>query len=134
MMNGNNDLCFKDNESAFDYACKYCTTDIAERQGLIALVITDQEPDEDGNAIYAVKISSDDGGFIVPAIFMKNKSDVGTSPLIKGDLVIWVPSQYSDEMANTLGDKRKGWMGYLAAKAEPKLSLSEGWCIKERYI
>lgn len=134
MMNGNKDLCFKDNESAFDYACKYCTTDIAERQGLIALVITDQEPDDDGNAIYAVKISSDDGGFIVPAIFMKNKSDVGTSPLIKGDLVIWVPSQYSDEMANTLGDKRKGWMGYLAAKAEPKLSLSEGWCIKERYI
>ncbi|ELB7713596.1 hypothetical protein RH756_000714 [Salmonella enterica] len=133
-MNGKKDLCFKDNESAFDYACKYCTTDISERQGLIALVITDLEPDDDGNAIYAVKISSDDGGFIVPAIFMKNKSDVGTSPLIKGDLVIWVPSQYSDEMANTLGDKRKGWMGYLAAKAEPKLSLSEGWCIKERYI
>ncbi|WP_246030522.1 hypothetical protein [Kluyvera ascorbata] len=128
------DLCFKDNESAFEYACKYCTTDIAERQGLLALVITDQEPDGDGNALYAVKISSDDGGFIVPALFMKNKSDVGIPILTKGDLVIWVPSQYSDEMAKTLGDKRKGWMGYLAAKAEPRLSQSEGWRIKERYV
>jgi len=126
------DLWFKDNESAFEYACKYCTTDIAERQGLLALVITDQEPDGDGNAIYAVKVSSDDGGFIVPAIFMAAQADSGA--LEKGDLVIWVPSQYSDEMAKTLGDPRKGWMGYLAAKAEPKLTQSDGWGIQVRYI
>ena len=132
MNNRINDLCFKDNESAFEYACKYCTTEIVERQGLLALVITNQEPDDDGNAIYAVKVSSDDGGFIVPAIFMAAQKDAGA--VEKGDLVIWVPSQYSDEMAKTLGDQRKGWMGYLAAKAEPKLSQSDGWGIKVRYI
>lgn len=134
MNNQIKDLCFKDNESAFEYACKYCTTDIAERQGLLALVITDQEPDGDGNALYAVKVSSDDGGFIVPAIFMAAQVDSDAGSLEKGDLVIWVPSQYSEGMAKTLGDTRKGWMGYLAAKAEPKLTQSDGWVIKSRYI
>lgn len=134
MNNRINDLCFKDNGSAFEYACKYCTTDIAERHGLLAIVITDQDPDEDGNAIYAVKVSSEDGGFIVPALFMAKLPDSDAGCLEKGDLVIWVPSQYSDEMAKTLGDPRKGWMGYLAAKAEPKLSQSDGWGIKARYI
>ncbi|HBT3179508.1 TPA: hypothetical protein MBF34_002554 [Klebsiella aerogenes] len=133
MRTGTNDLIFKDNESAFDYACKYCTTDIIEKQGLIALIITDQNPNDNGDAIYAVKVSSADGGFVVPAIFI-NGNHQKTIALQKGDLVVWVPSEYSKEMADTLGDQRKGWMGYIAATANPVLSHADGWKLKERFI
>ncbi|MHA7847241.1 hypothetical protein [Serratia sp. D1N4] len=125
-----NDLYFKDNVSAFEYACKYSVTDIRPKQGLIAIV--EDEPDKDGNGDYycTVKVSSDDGGFIVPSAIATKEDKV----VIKGSLVIWVPYEHSEIIASTLGDDRKGWVGFIVATVKPTLKNDSGWQVDKRLV
>lgn len=129
------DLFFKDNASAFDYACKYLTTEIVKRNGLIALVVGDKSTDLNGNILYALKVSSHDGGFVVPAVFIDNEcAKRNLSMPVVGDLVAWIPAKYSDEIGELLGDHRKGWTGFIAAKCKPILRNDAGWKIAVNYM
>lgn len=122
------DLTFKDNVSAFEYACKYCVTNILPKQGLIAIVESEPGNDERGNTYCAVKVSSDDGGFVVPALIAtRDNTDIS-----KGSLVIWVPYEHDDSVGKVFGDERKGWIGFVVAIANPILNGETGWSIAKR--
>ncbi|MDP8772893.1 hypothetical protein QZR43_09880 [Serratia marcescens] len=124
------DLFFKDNAAAFEYACKYCVTNIVAKQGLISLVEMAPEKDERGNTYCVVNVSATNGGFTVPAMIAGGD---GTE-ITKGSLVVWVPYEYDKEIGQMLGDDRKGWVGYVVAIANPVLKIDTGWSIAKRLV
>lgn len=124
------DLFFKDNSSAFEYACKYCVTNIVAKQGLIAIVETEPATDERGDSYCAVNVNSEDGGFTVPSMIATRDS----TGITKGSLVILVPYEHDKGIGKMLGDDRKGWVGYVVAVANPVLKNDTGWSIAKRLV
>ena len=123
------DLFFKDNASAFEYACKYCVTNIVAKQGLIAIVETEPATDERGDSYCAVNVSSDDGGFTVPSMIATKVVQV--SPR---EARLYGFHTNMTEIGKMLGDDRKGWVGYVVAVANPILKNDSGWSIAKRLI
>lgn len=122
-------LPFKDGEAFFEYQCKYCETRLVQNQGEIALVIDAAKEfgvpsavkvEEDGRQLAAIKVASKDGGFIIPAYTATGKGD----KLMPGDVVIWVPVEYSEEVGESAEDPRLGWVGYIVAKVKPEIDMS----------
>jgi hypothetical protein len=66
-------------------------------------------------------VISEDGGFRVFASTPSNKG----ARLVPGDVVIWVPAIYSDEVGAGMSDRRTGWIGMIRAKVAPEISLAD---------
>ena len=66
----------------------------------------------------SLRVASKDGGFLVFA----------TTPLAEGeklhpgDVVLWVPYEYSKEAGGQMSDKRSGWVGLIRAKLKPEIN------------
>lgn len=123
-------LMFKDNNSAFDYACKYIDCTPKEGATLLAIVLDSKEEYEtkqsvktqdDGSQLAMIKVASDDGGFNVPA------NTAGTEGVIlkPGDLVAWQAMQYMPELGNIAEDSRFGWVGLILGTLKPELNNKE---------
>jgi len=117
-------LPFKDNTSAFEYACKYLECEVAEGAMLPAIV-------QDGKALFgtpasvsaatdgtqtaAIKVASKDGGFLVVA------KTPGRGPQLKpGDFVAWLAGSHVAKLAEAAPDKRFGWVGLIVGTLKPE--------------
>ncbi len=112
---------FTDPEAFFRMQCKYGDTDIQAGKGIAAIVLDAKKEfgtaiavgrDSDGRQLAVLRIASPDGGFIVSAC---TPSSEGES-LLPDDIVLWVPSPHSSEVAEGFGDSRSGWIGLIRAK------------------
>jgi hypothetical protein len=121
---------FKDGQSFFEYQCKFGHTEIVPNTGMIALVLNASKefgvkdpvsfhPDKGQLAV--IRVISEDGGFRVFASTPSNKG----ARLVPGDVVIWVPAIYSDEVGAGMSDRRTGWIGMIRAKVAPEISLAD---------
>jgi len=117
-------LPFKDNASAFEYACIYLECEVAKGAMLPAIV-------QDGKALFGtqvsvtaaadgtqtavVKVASKDGGFLVVA------KTPGPGPELRpGDFVAWLAHSHVAKLAEASPDKRFGWVGLIVGTLKPE--------------
>ena len=131
-------LYFKDNLSAFEYACQFLSSELKAGAYLPALVqdatalLGHGEPvkrQKDGNQIAMLKVCSSDGGFTVLA---SSASPKGPS-LQVGDLVIWQAGASVPAMASQVKDLRSTWVGLIVAKLQPEYTVGRGWAIQQQF-
>ena len=121
-------LYFKSGQALFEYQCKYGQTSIKPNQGVIAIVVDAKKEfgvqnsvkiETDGSQMVMLRVVSPDGGFLVHSRTPSAKGD----RLEPGELVIWVPLKFIDEVGKKMGDPRFGWIGLIQAKIAPELDL-----------
>ncbi|MEL6375258.1 MAG: hypothetical protein AAFR04_14980 [Pseudomonadota bacterium] len=119
------DTAFSTNAEAFEYACTNLNCDIELYKALPAVVMdgasvlkaqggVQSEPDGTQHAI--LQVASADGGFLVLARTLGPKGP----RLAVGDLVAWIPAQYSAQLAQSGHDERFGWVGVIFGTLEPR--------------
>lgn len=123
-------LLFKTGEAFFEMQCKFGHTELRKGQSIVAIVLDAKkkfgmpaavEIKPSGNQLVTIRVASQDGGFFTVAETNSNGGD----RLEPGDLVVWVPLAYHQEIAKTLGDERSGWVGPLIAKIAPEADPSD---------
>lgn len=122
-------LPFKSGAAFLEYQCKFGHTDIVPKQGIVALVLDSSKEfgtqnavkvEPDGRQMAALKVASDDGGFIVMAQTPSGAGD----PLVPDDVVIWVPISHAKEIVPDGMDDRFGWTGFIVAKVKPEIDMA----------
>lgn len=123
-------LVFKGVEEAFEYSCKFMTCNLLPKTPLPAIVVDARElfgaetaikKNEDGTQVAALKVASDDGGFLVTA------TTIGIGPDLKvGDFVMWTPYEFIEEVAQVSEDRRFGWLGVIIGTLKTELN-EKGW-------
>ena len=119
-------LYYKDGQAFFESQCEFGNTDVIPNTAMIGLVVDARgfgldvpvkvEPTGIQHAV--IRVVSRDGGFIV----ISTTPSSGRGEKLKpGDVVLWVPSVYSEEEGLALGDKRSGWIGLIRAKVKPEI-------------
>jgi len=135
-------LPFKSNQGAFEYCCRFMNCAVGENVMFPAIVVdsakefgtaTSVSKKPDGIQLAAVKVPSDDGGFVVMAETLSNRG-----PLLKpGQLVAWRAMMYSQEVGGAIqkagGDKRSGWIGVIFATLEPTWKNGV-WLIDQKFL
>lgn len=124
-------LVFKSGQDFFEYHCKFMDTKIQREKPLVAIVLDAKldfnaqiavKTDERGIQIAALRVASDDGGFIT---FSETLS-AGGERLSPGDVVAWLPCKYSPESAKSFGSHESGWIGLIFAKIAPEIDTAGG--------
>jgi hypothetical protein len=119
-------LHFKSAEAFLEYQCEFGHTEIECGVAVAAIVVDARKQlgtptavsiGKDGVQLCALKVASNDGGFLALAYTPSEKGD----KLQPNDLVLWVPSEYLKEMGNRMSDQRSGWAGLIRAKIKPEL-------------
>lgn len=129
--NTNNELVFKSNMAAFEYACKYLDCTLNEGATLPAIVIDAKDElgteksvktQDDGSQLAMIKVASSEGGFIVLA----NTAGKESTILKPGDFVAWQAMQHMPDIGKIAGDLIFGWAGLIIGTLKPELT-SNGW-------
>ncbi len=114
-------LVYKSSEAFFEMQCKYGHTELEEGSGVVAIILDAMQEfgtsvavkiQPSGNQLATIKVASEDGGFVTFAETLSTGGD----RLKPGDLVVWVPGTYMDELTQTVVDPRSAWMGLIIAK------------------
>ena len=111
-------LVFKDNESAFEYSCKFMDCSIIPGSALPGIVLH-VEPGKEGLQLLSLKVVSNDGGLDIPYSTTVNAE---VPKLIEGDFVAFQVVEY-DSSLPVIG----GLIGFVVAKLEPILDMKQGW-------
>lgn len=127
------DLFFKDNASAFEYACQYLDTNLSANKAMPAIIIPGPSGEQpvlldSGRQRAILRVCSDDGGFFVIA-----DSSYSKGPrLMIGDLVAWLPVDYAEELKDKFDDPRTAMVGFIIGTLNPILT-SKGWKAKDSF-
>jgi hypothetical protein len=116
---------FPDGIAALRYACKFLECPLHEGTFLPAVVLDPRElfgtqvtvkTDKDGNQLAFLCVASSDGGFFVAATTAGPRGP----RLEPGQLVAWKAVRHVPDIANSVSDKRFGWVGVIVGtlKAE----------------
>jgi hypothetical protein len=108
-------LFFKDNFSAFEYACKFTSTELIVDQNALGIVI-DCIVGAEGNDMYVVHLS-DFGSTLASAVALHPRLEIK-----KGDLVSFRLKKVMQEMPKPFNN-----VGVIGAKFLPEWSLKRGW-------
>jgi hypothetical protein len=125
-------LCFKfkSGQAFFEYWCRNGFTNIEKNREIVAIVLDLTEElqtkqsvkiEKDGRQTVILRVASKDGGFIIPASTPSEKGD----RLQPGDVVLWAPLIYNENMAKAFGHDRAGWMGFIRAKVLPEIDFEK---------
>jgi hypothetical protein len=123
-------IYYKNELAFFDSQCDFGYTTVEKNTAVVALVLDAQKEfgtptaisvGQDGSQLAALRVASSDGGFLV---FASTRS-AGGERLRPGDLVLWVPFEYSKEAGDQMSDKRSGWVGLIRAKIKPEVHLED---------
>jgi hypothetical protein len=118
-------------DAFFEAQCKFGDTRIEIGKGIVALVLDAAKKygvsvavkvEADGRQLATLKVASDQGGFVVPAMTPSGSGD----RLKPGDVVMWVPLAYNKELAEKAGDKDFGWVGLIRAKVAREMNFNSG--------
>ena len=110
-------IYYKNGEAFFQSQCDFGHTALEKNTAVVALVL-DARQELGISQLASVRVASKDGGFLVFA----------TTPLAEGeklhpgDVVLWVPYEYSKEAGGQMSDKRSGWVGLIRAKLKPEIN------------
>jgi hypothetical protein len=124
-------LVFQTGQDFFDYHCKFMDTKLQQGKPLAAIVLDSKEEfgtqvavktDERGIQIAALRVASDDGGFVTLSQTLSAEGDA----LKPGDVVAWIPEAYNEMLARGLGNEQSGWVGLILAKVAPEIDLNSG--------
>ena len=116
---------FQDGIAALRYACKFLECPLHEGAFLPAVVLDPREvfgtqatvkADRDGNRVVFLCVASQDGGFFVAATTAGQRGPW----LEPGQLVAWRAVRYVPDLANTVRDKRFGWVGVIVGTLKPE--------------
>jgi hypothetical protein len=116
---------FPDGIAALRYACKFLECPLQEGTFLPAVVLDPRElfgtratvkTDAEGNQLAFLCVASNDGGFFVAAATAGPKGP----RLEPGQLVAWRAVRHVPEIANSLSDKRFGWVGVIVGTLKPE--------------
>jgi hypothetical protein len=122
-------LRFKSGREFFEHQCKYGNTKLKINSSIVALVLdarnelgtpTAVSIRSDGTQLAALRVASEDGGFLVFSSTLSGKGQ----KLKPGDVVIWEPSSFNAELSGKTSDQRTGWIGFIRAKVKPVISLT----------
>ncbi|MEA3035767.1 MAG: hypothetical protein QOH04_1532 [Sphingomonadales bacterium] len=119
---------YKSADGFFKHWCEFGDNAVEFGKGMVAQVV-DPTPftggvnpvytDERGIQHVALRVVSDDGGFIVMAAAASTKG-----PKLKpDDLVIWVPGAHIPDLGKTMGDARGGYIGLVTATIDASWSI-----------
>lgn len=123
-------LYFKGGQEFFEYQCKFGHTQIEKGVAIVGIVLDAVKEygvpvavkvEQDGTQLAMIRVASDDGGFVVAA-----KTPTKGEKLAVGDLVMWVPAAFSEEVGSKVQDRRFGWIGLVRAKIAPELDMNPG--------
>lgn len=123
-------LVFKGGQEFLEYQCKFGLTSIEKGTAIVGLVLDAAKEygvpvavkvEEDGSQLAMIRVASDDGGFVVPA-----KTPTRGDKLEAGDLVMWVPMAFSEEVGSKMQERRFGWIGLIRAKLAPEIDPNPG--------
>ena len=131
-------LYFRDPQSAFQFACECLATELVEGAILPALVLDATavagttvavKRHTDGTQAALLRVSSADGGFMVPALTAGRNG-----PSLKpGDLIAWRVGPAVDCVAPLNGDKRGARMGTILSRLKPEYTPGQGWAVEQRF-
>jgi len=116
---------FRDGISALRYACKFLECPLQEGAFLPAVVLDPRElfgtretmkSAQDPNQLAFLCVASSDGGFFVAA----TTAGAAGPRLEPGQLVAWKAVRYLPDIANTLSDRRFGWLGTIVGTLKPE--------------
>lgn len=107
-------LAFKDNESAFRYACEYCDCTLVPKREIVALVLDVTGLPNAPPDFYVVKVASVNGGFNVVADPAKPIDVFSIGELVS----FW----YSGRV-----DANGAPEGLIADRLLPELDVERGW-------
>jgi hypothetical protein len=149
-------LIFKNNQSAFEYACKFMDCKLKQGAKIPALVVEEGSESSDlinnlvslyqkitskktwhlhlhsplnlenGYQNTILKVASSDGGFYVVAEMGEKNMNIKPN-----DFVMWSADIYLEDLAKTFIDKRFGWCGLVLKKLEPHFDIKNGWKISK---
>jgi hypothetical protein len=111
-------IYYKNGEAFFQSQCEFGHTALEKNTVVVALVLDAQQEfgtstaisiGQDGSQLTALRVASKDGGFLVFATTPSAKGE----RLQPGDVVLWVPYEYSKEAGDQMSDKRSGWVGLI---------------------
>ena len=112
------ELHFKSNEAAFEYACRFGKSNIEKGHPLPALVV--RKPNNQNKA--TIKVASMNGGFFIEQHLLEDQHN----DITEGSLVLWRPIACGDRESQL-------WAGSIDAKLYPSYHIKEGWKIRAHY-
>jgi hypothetical protein len=116
---------FPDGIAALRYACKFLECPLHEGTFLPAVVLDPRElfgsqvtvkTDKDGNQLAFLCVASSDSGFFVAAATAGPRGP----RLEPGQLVAWKAVRHVPDIANSVTDKRFGWVGMIVGTLKPE--------------
>lgn len=119
-------LHFKDNKAAFDMACKYMDTDIAQGKPMVALAVHSKVENE----LNAIMIEIADTS---PFHTYASTKFTLEHPIESGALLGVVPYERNED--GEYSDERKRWLFAIVSELNPKYhSTKQMWSIKKDFI
>lgn len=121
-------LHFKDNEAAFDSACKYMDTDIVQDKPVIAISMQEMKiPSEP----IMIKIAGEPPFYAHTATYC-----TGNHLIKKGDLLAVIPFKKAGHITSYMeGDERKHWLFLVISEINPKFHIiKQMWSIKKDFL
>ena len=115
-------LHFKNTHAAFEYICEYMDTNIRE-ESLIMALVNECGPVKDGLQNLALKIPSNDGGFVSYACSTLNEN---VPHVNVGDLVAVKVGMYNLELGPS------GFIGFVIGTVEPVYDVEAGGWVTAR--
>lgn len=124
-------IYFKNSEGFFEYQCSFGQTNIKPNDKAIVAIVLDAQKefgaqypvkiDNDGKQTAALRVASEDGGFVVISPTASNKGE----KLSPGDLVFWLPvTQLKEALVENIDvDPRFSWVGLIIAKIKPEMGV-----------
>jgi hypothetical protein len=117
------EFVFKDNASAFEYACRYMDCRVIDDEFLPALVQT-VESTKDGRQICSLLLASDSGGREIWYCETLNEN----VPFLKtGDIVAYRVVRHFPESESKIS--ALSVMGFIVAKLKPIISRNGTWTV-----
>jgi hypothetical protein len=116
---------FQDGIAALRYACRFLDWSLHEGAFLPAVVLDPREvlgagaavkTEENGSRVHLLCVASADGGFIVAATTAGPEGPW----LEPGQLVAWRAVRHVPDIANSVSDKRFGWVGVIVGTLKPE--------------
>jgi hypothetical protein len=123
-------IYYKNGEAFFQSQCHFGHTTIVTHTAIVALVLDEQKEIgtspavcicQDGSQLAALRVASPEGGFLVCATTPSAKGE----KLQPGDVVLWVPHEYVEEIGDKMSDRRSGWVGLIRAKIKPEINPAD---------
>ncbi|WP_186057866.1 hypothetical protein [Burkholderia gladioli] len=112
--NDRTNLVFKDGESAFQYACKYCDCTLIPDHQIVALVLDASGLPGEAPDFYIIKVASANGGVEVVA----DPADLN-DVFREGELVsFWFSGSF---------DTKRAPIGLIATRLTPEFDFELGW-------